>query len=110
MEKIILNTDILVSIGNAVSNSLPSKVIDYIAYGKPIIHFSSQKNDVCKNYFDKYPLALVIDESAPVNHACDLIKEFIAENKGKKVSYDTISKIFYRNEPQYSANMIMEND
>ena len=110
LDEIILRSDVLVSIGNSVSNSLPSKVIDYISYGKPIIHFSSQKNDVCIRYFKNYPLALVIDETMPTESACHQIRRFINEYKGKSVEYNVIKKMFYKNDPQYSAKLIMEDD
>ena len=35
----ILDSDILINLGNSVPNQMPSKVLEYISYGKPIINF-----------------------------------------------------------------------
>lgn len=108
LEKGIADSDILVSIGNSVSRSVPSKIITYISYGKPIIHFSSQTDDVCKEYFYKYPLSLVVDQSLPIVEACEEIKKFISNNKGKNVPYEIVKEIYYLNDPKYSASLIAD--
>ena len=99
---------ILVSIGNASSRSVPSKIINYMSFGKPILHFSSQKDDVCKDYLSKYPLALVIDESTDVQEASKLIIAFIERVNGQTVDFDKIKERFFMNDPQYSAKLIVE--
>lgn len=106
LEQAIFSTDFLVSIGNSVSRSLPSKVITYLSYGKPIIHFSSQKNDVCKEYLEKYPLAYVICDSVPIKEACEKFYDFILESRGKTMASGEIQKLFYHNTPAYSAQVI----
>ncbi len=108
LQKVISNSDFLISIGNSVSRSVPSKIIDYISHGKPIIHFSSQKDDVCNEYFDKYPLALIVDETQPVTYSCTEIIEFINKNRGKTVDKEEIKKIFFMNDPAYSAKIISD--
>jgi hypothetical protein len=98
--------NILVSIGNTVSNSVPSKLIFYFTRGKPIIHFSFNKNDVCIDYLDRYPYALIIDQLTPISKACDLIMNFIEASKGKPINISDIQKIFVMNTPSYSAKLI----
>ena len=106
LDKAMDNADFLVSIGNSVSRSVPSKVVNYISYGKPIIHFSSQKEDVCKEYFEKYPLALVVDQSLPIEQSSKLVYEFIQRTKGKTLEFERIEKVFPLNSPRYSAELI----
>lgn len=72
LDAITMRADILVSIGNKVSNSVPSKIITYMSYGKPIIHFSLQENDVCLEYLTKYPAVLIIKHN---DRACDIRKK-----------------------------------
>lgn len=110
LEQVTENADILVNIGNSVSKSVPSKMIAYMSYGKPIIHFSSQKDDICKEYLYRYPLSLVIDQTDKPETACKKIAEFIEKTKGKREEFDKIRELFALSDPKYSANIICGND
>ncbi len=46
-EKAMSEADVLISIGNTTAWQLPSKIADYIAVQKPILHFSQVENDPC---------------------------------------------------------------
>lgn len=109
LNRAIHQADFLVSIGNSVSQSVPSKVITYLSYGKPIIHFFSQNDDVCKQYFENYPLALLIDQSMTADEAAKLIFDFVSEAKGKRIDFQQIEKLFYLNSPAYSAELILNS-
>lgn len=106
LDKAIDSTTFLVSIGNSTSNSVPSKLISYISYQKPIIHFSSQKNDVCKAYLNEYPLSLVIDQDQPVEESANQILNFIDNLKSGKLSDVSIIDLYEMNKPTYSAKLI----
>ena len=47
---------ILVSIGNVTSHQLPSKVVEYAAAGKPILHLSPSERDSSARFFQDYPV------------------------------------------------------
>ena len=106
LEYAIQDADFLISIGNSVSRSVPSKIISYLSYGKPIIHFSSQKDDICKQYLQGYGLALIVDQTESVEKSAAIIREFINKNRGKTLPYDTIRKKLYLNNPAYSAKVM----
>lgn len=106
LEKAIHKADYLVSIGNSFSRSVPSKMIAYFAYCKPIIHFSSQEEDVCKEYLKRYPLALVIDQTMPIEEASAWIERFIAETRGKTLEFESVRQTFQMNDPLHSASLI----
>lgn len=108
LETAIQESDFLISIGNSVSRSVPSKIITYLSYGKPIIHFSSQKDDVCNEYLKEYDLALVVDQSSPVEQSAKLISDFIKENKGRTLTFETIREKLVLNDPTYSAEVILD--
>jgi len=99
----------VINIGNAVSNSLPSKLISYMASGKPIIHFSLQDQDVCKQYLDKYPLSLVISPHETISVISEKIMSFIKSINGKKIDYSTVSNLFPMNLPSYSTEIILND-
>ena len=44
LKKMIDNFHILLSIGNTNKYQLPSKVIEYISLGKPVLHFAEIKD------------------------------------------------------------------
>lgn len=108
LEKITSNADFLISIGNRVSRSVPSKLISYISYGKPIIHFSSQKDDVCKEYLLKYPLALIISQNDSVEQSVKRILKFVSETKGKVISFSNILDLFKENSAEFSCDLLNE--
>lgn len=102
----IENACFLVNIGNAISRSVPSKLITYISYGKPIIHFALQKNDVCIDYLRRYKNALIIDQSNPVEISVEQMFAFLTSYTDKHIPFEILEKEFYMNDPKYSANLI----
>lgn len=107
----VAETDCLLSIGNCSTGkvtSLPSKVISYMAYGKPIIHIDGGANDVAKDYLDKYPLAIVIDPKARMENNLLALHTFLQNNLGKRVPFDDVARIFVRNTPEYTAEQIIK--
>lgn len=57
----------LVSIGNLNPNQIPSKVIEYIATGKPVIHFAEIKDDPVIHIADEFDNLLVITKNTDIN-------------------------------------------
>jgi hypothetical protein len=108
LEKAIQDSDYLVSIGNTFSKSVPSKLISYISYGKPIIHFSSQEDDICNEYLQRYPLTLIIDQSKPIDDSIEKINSFLIETRKKHVAWETIVGLYRENCPSYSAKIIID--
>lgn len=106
LDKVMADTTFLVSIGNSISNSVPSKLISYISYKKPIIHFSSQKNDVCKSYLKDYPFSLVIDQSLSIEESARQVLSFIESLQKGLLQDIPINKLYEMNLPSYSANLI----
>jgi len=102
----ISETDVLISIGNSFSRSVPSKIISYLNYGKPIIHLSSQEDDVCCEYLGRYNLALVIKQSMTVEQASALVIEFLERTRNKTIIFEDVQRAFIMNDPDYCANLI----
>ena len=96
----------LINIANKNSNSLPSKLINYISTGKPIIHFTNSPNDVCISYLKKYPACLIINEEDPLETSYKKLMKFIDNNQYERVDYDHIAESYAENLPEYSVNLI----
>ena len=54
--------DVLVNIGNSVTNQVPSKLFTYINYGKPILNISKSRVCPTVGYLKKYPLSITAYE------------------------------------------------
>lgn len=101
------DADFLINIGNHYSNMLPSKLLTYISKGKPIIHFSSKKNDPCIPYLNKYRLSLIIREYDSLEYNSDKLFNFIHQNVGCHINYTEIQQTFIKNTAKWSAEQIV---
>ncbi|WP_151035640.1 glycosyltransferase [Bacillus wiedmannii] len=104
-QKAISNADILISIGNTIKNQTPSKVFEYLSFGKPIIHIYSNDDDLVVDTLKKYPLSLCLKEdmNCVVENAQKLL-EFCKIYTGKEFSFEQCSEIYYDATPEYIAN------
>ena len=106
VDGILEESDFLISIGNINSRSLPSKIIQYISFGKPIIHFKSQSYDISELYLMNYDNSIVIDSNNDLLENVDIVKKFIKNNAGKVIDFCDSEKNFYENVPSFSSNLI----
>lgn len=108
LDKIICQTDILLSVGNYNSDFLPSKIFYYIDQSKPIIHFYSDLKDKALHYLRNYSLALLLSDRDTDDYNLSMIKQFIKELN----SYDNldlkIEKKYYKNTIKYNSNILTE--
>lgn len=101
----IKNADILVNIGNNVTNFVPSKIFDYISTGKPIINFYKNKDCPTLEYFKKYDNAISVHEDIEhIDDYTECVESFINERVGKKLSYEQIEKDFRQCTADYVAH------
>ncbi len=106
LAKKIEEADYLINIGNKFSDMLPSKLLMYFMTGKPIIHIKNQRNDICTQYLERYPLSVIVDENDSVEASANKIIDFITKNYHRRISSDSIEKIFEYNTPKWNAEQI----
>jgi hypothetical protein len=72
---------ILINLGNRSSTQLPSKVIEYVAMGKPILNLVTTREDSSAGILATYPAALTVcmDSSAIPDVEVQKIANFVAE-------------------------------
>lgn len=112
VEEVQGKADFLLSIGNKLSGedrSLPSKILEYIAIGKPIIHICGGSNDSAISYLEKYGLACIIDPNDNFEDSINKYVNFVKNNRGKTVSFKTVKGMFPKNTPEYTANIILNH-
>lgn len=105
-KKRIEMADILVDVGNTVSNQVPSKLLDYCSYGKPIVHFINCNEEVVGERFAKYPLFLNIEYGGDYDNVSKRIIEFCENSVGRKVDYTVIQKYFKESTVEYVSELI----
>ncbi len=54
----VYGAQVLINIGNQTAYQLPSKILQYVASGRPILNFYSIDNDSSKNFLKPYDPAL----------------------------------------------------
>lgn len=109
LDEAIAKADVLISIGNRFSRSVPSKLITYLSYGKPVVHISLQKDDVCTHYLEQYPLGLVLYAWDPVEENAKKLEQFTKENRHKTVGFTEVAAALDKNNPAYSARLIVND-
>lgn len=97
--------DMLLNIGNAISNMVPSKIFDYFATGKAIVNVQKIENAPDVEYFEKYPMQITLPEYSGEIQS-EKLYEFIKENKGRHLDYSRVKDLYYTATPEYVASLI----
>lgn len=97
----------LVAVGNKDNKQVPSKIFEYLSYGKPIIYFYSNNQDTNLAVLKKYRLSICIDQSntCPNSNFNELVK-FCKDNINKQLSFGEISAIFKDATPECTKDII----
>jgi hypothetical protein len=86
--------DFLINVGNNTSYQLPSKMVEYISSGKPIINFISSSNDSSLPLIKNYPLHInIMDNSIMGENNVLLLENFIRNSLGKVVNPEKVKQI-----------------
>lgn len=107
---ILSRADFLLNIGNSFSGkvtSFPSKTIEYIATGKPIIHIDGGENDSATEYIKRYPNSIIIYPEEKFETNVLRLVDFIKNNYCKIVPFDVAKSLFFKNTPEYTIERII---
>ena len=109
LQEYIAEADFLINIGNSVPVHLPSKVLEYINTGKPIINFYKLDNCPSLHYTLKYPLSLNLDEKdQDIASAAEKLTSFCIGNKGKQLEQGWVQHNYKEATPKAIAEKIMK--
>lgn len=96
--------DVLLSLGNAVANQLPSKVFDYCGAGLPVLHLACRPDDPALAYFARWPLACCMDQSEGITpELLARVAEFLHRTAGRRLPFETARRLFWENTPEAVA-------
>ena len=80
LEVMVSKMHVLLSIGNFNKYQMPSKVIEYISLGKPVLHFAEIADDPLYNFNDLFDNLKIINSKTTKNELGDYF-ENIRENR-----------------------------
>ncbi|NQV51351.1 MAG: hypothetical protein HQ507_12695 [Candidatus Marinimicrobia bacterium] len=105
----ILNwANILVSVGNSTTSFKPSKLFEYLATGKPILHInqSNQHDEV----LEKYPLSLQVypGKISEIDAAVKM-QQFCKAHADEQFPWETVNHIFSHHSLENIRNTILSN-
>lgn len=92
----MLDADVLINIGHSTTNQCPSKILDYMSTGKPIIHVSKIEKCTSLPYFNKYPRVITLKEKQGISEeTVRKVEKFILEYKeSNALRFEDVEKIF----------------
>ena len=92
------SADGFVNIGNIFTSYAPSKIIEYIGYGRMIISSFRVQNDSSIAYMNKYPYGLSLDErKLSYEEAAQLIDNFHPDIVSPQLQFSYLSELFRAN-------------
>jgi len=100
--------DFLIAVGNTTSSQSPSKIFEYMSFGKPIIYFLNNSKDSNLTVLSKYPLSLVIDNNLSDIEAKNKIIKYLeeVENLNSKINIKKTLELFNDATPSYTSYKI----
>ncbi|MFY3790512.1 hypothetical protein ACOQFO_02150 [Ureibacillus sp. MALMAid1270] len=100
------NADILINLGNSVSYQIPSKIFEYIATGKPIVHIYSLDDDKVIDILKDYPLALCLKcDIEQMEENSQKLFNFCTSNLGRSIEYEEIKELYSAALPETTSNL-----
>ena len=105
----MMAADILINMGKTIPNQLPSKTIDYISCGKPILNLCKIPDCPTIPYMETYPLSLCVQESEEWEpQTIQKVAAFCKSNTGKELPFTDITAIFPECTPEYVAEQVYQ--
>ncbi|KTD24334.1 Uncharacterised protein [Legionella lansingensis] len=101
--KVYRSADILVNIGNTTTYQVPSKVIEYMSTGLPILNITSVANDSSILMLQSYPSVLTLSQNAGVTEK--IVDEFcLFMKQSQNVDREVVEDILRQYQPTTIAN------
>ena len=114
-DRYMMQADILVHIGNTMPNIMPSKILDYISSGKPILNICKIHDCPTIPLIERYPMGLTIFEPSAIGYQLtdvsgqqvaisdeiiEKVDAFCRSNKGKQIPFEEIREMYRKYTPE----------
>ena len=91
---LLLRADVLVNMGNTVRNQMPSKVVEYISTGKPILNLSVDERCSSIQILKRYPLCMQSYQKNNIESEAQALAGFSVQFKGKTLPWEQVESIY----------------
>lgn len=99
------HADYLLNVSHINANMVPSKIFEYMSYGKPIISTYVTDGDAAKRYISKYPESVCLDLKSSYEDNLTALNGFL--NKTHHfVSFEKVIELFPENTPERYMEVI----
>lgn len=98
LHTLYMHADYLLNVSHINANMVPSKIFEYMSYGKPVISTYISDNDSAKNYLSRYPEGLCLDLKKPKADNVAALNDFFAAGH-VQVPYQDVKATFAANTP-----------
>lgn len=102
-----LAADALVNLGNTYPNMMPSKILDYLATGRPIVNICKLENCPTLRLTGRYPLALNLVDGSDIKNTAVRLLSFLHTNAGKRLSFSQVESLFPQATPSFVAEQML---
>ena len=104
----ISNANILVNLSNKDTYQIPSKILEYVGFGKPIINFYFSEDDICLNIFKNYPVCYNLNVTNYTQADVDGLIEFCKKHTNTLLSYKEATKNLQEYTIEYITNKVLK--
>ena len=105
----VARATILLSIGEFRGQQISSKIFEYMATGKPIIHLTYVEDDVDSKILAKYPLALILLQTPTLRKSNrQRMQEFIRRHSASSLDFETVAALYPEALPSATAEVIAD--
>lgn len=102
----VVRADILINIGEVRGKQISSKVFEYMATGKPIIHLAHVENDVVTKILAKYPPALcLVEDWSQLEENARKVSDLIGRGAAKEFTFEEVRAIYSEALPSATADV-----
>ena len=91
--QLLHSSDILLNLSNSIRLQAPSKLLELVSTGKPVINFYYYQ-DTGYHIIENYPLGININNKQAFDDIVSSVTAFIDSYKGKKVSFEELKQIY----------------
>lgn len=102
------DADVLINLNNSIINMLPSKLLDYIDSGKPILNICQIEKCPSLEYMKDYPMGYNVVPGDDVSKIVEDVKIFVKECKGKRISHQLIENLYKECTNEYVSKLIFD--
>lgn len=106
LQQIYASCDVLIGVGNAMNDFLPSKTYEYLSLRKPIVFFNPKGFN--NKVLEKYPHSLQLSDEEDLNETIVKLEIFANNERGKTISEEELNSLYNSNTEAHIREILVE--